>query len=54
VLNESPLPGEKQAAVLREIIPVFISEKQVKDGTDVDAALRDLFAPQFITALAKK
>jgi sulfonate transport system substrate-binding protein len=54
VLNESPIPGEKQAAVLREIIPVFISEKQVKDGTDVDAALRDLFAPQFITALAKK
>lgn len=54
VLNESPVPGATQAAVLKEIIPIFVAENQVKGGTDVEAALNELFAPQFIQALAQK
>jgi sulfonate transport system substrate-binding protein len=54
VLTESPVPGEKQTAVLKEIIPIFEAENQVKAGTDVNAALNDLFAPQFIQQLAQK
>jgi sulfonate transport system substrate-binding protein len=54
VLTTSPVPGEEQAAVLREIIPIFVSENQVKAGTDVEAALKELFEPSFIQALAQK
>jgi sulfonate transport system substrate-binding protein len=54
VLTTSPIPGEEQAAVLREIIPIFVDENQVKAGTDVEAALKSLFAPQFMQNLAQK
>lgn len=54
VLTGSPVPGETQAAVLREIIPIFVAEQQVKAGTDVEAALNELFAPQFIQKLAQR
>jgi sulfonate transport system substrate-binding protein len=54
VLDSGVVPGETQAAVLREIIPIFKAEQQVKDGTDVDAALKDLLAPQFVQKLAQK
>lgn len=54
VLTESTVPGESHAAVLREVIPIFIDEKQVKEGTDVEASLKELFAPQFIEAVAKR
>lgn len=54
VLTESPVPGDKQIAVLKEIIPIFVAENQVKAGTDVEAVLNDLFAPQFIQQVAQK
>ncbi len=54
VLTESPVPGTRQAEVLQKIIPIFIAEDQVKADTDVDAILKDLFAPQFIQPLAQK
>lgn len=55
VLIGSPVPGEPQAATLREIIPIFKAENQVKAETDVEAALNTLFAPQFIeTVIAKR
>ena len=54
VLTSSPIPGDAQAAVLREIIPILVSEQQVKPGTDVAASLKALFAPQFIQAVAQK
>ncbi|GAB4169538.1 MAG: aliphatic sulfonate ABC transporter substrate-binding protein [Roseiflexaceae bacterium] len=54
VLTSNPIPGEEHAAVLREIIPIFKDEQQVKEGTDVEAALNSLFAPQFIQKLAQK
>ena len=51
VLTMSPVPGEEQAAVLREIIPIFKSENQVKPGVDIEGELKALFAPQFIQAV---
>ena len=48
VLTTSPVPGEEHATVLRAVIPIFEAENQVKPGTDVEAALGRLFAPQFI------
>jgi sulfonate transport system substrate-binding protein len=54
VLTESPVPGERQLAVLKEIIPIFVAESQVKADTDIEAVLKELFAPQFIQAIVKK
>jgi sulfonate transport system substrate-binding protein len=54
VMDGSPVPGDAQTAVLKEIIPIFQAEQQVKEGTDVEASLRDLYAPQFIQKLAQK
>ncbi len=51
VLTTSPVPGEEQAAVLREIIPIFEAENQLSPGADGNAALAELFAPQFIQAV---
>jgi sulfonate transport system substrate-binding protein len=52
VLTESPIPGETQIAVLKQIIPIFVAENQLTPGADAEKALTELFAPQFITAIA--
>jgi sulfonate transport system substrate-binding protein len=54
VLNISPVPGAEQADVLRAIIPIFIAENQVKPGTDVEAVLEELFAPEHIQSVVQK
>jgi sulfonate transport system substrate-binding protein len=54
VLDMSPVPGAEQADVLRAIIPIFIAENQVKPGTDVEAALESLFAPEYIQSVVQK
>lgn len=51
VLDFSPVPGETQAAVLQEIIPIFEAENQLQPGADAEEALATLFAPQFIEAI---
>jgi sulfonate transport system substrate-binding protein len=48
VLDMDPAPGEAQTAVLQEIIPILIAENQVRPGTDLEAVLAELFAPQYI------
>jgi sulfonate transport system substrate-binding protein len=48
VLTTTPVPGAEHAEVLRAVIPIFEAEAQVKPETDVEAALAELFAPQFI------
>lgn len=48
VLDIDPTPGENQAVVLREIIPIFEAEDQLTPDADVQKALSELFAPQFI------
>jgi sulfonate transport system substrate-binding protein len=48
VLTISPVPGPDQTAVLEQIIPIFEAENQLQPGADVQKALQELFAPQFI------
>lgn len=52
ILTESPIPGEVQAAVLRGIIPIMVADNQLQPGADAEKALTELFAPQFIQAIA--
>jgi len=33
--------------VLRGVIPIMVAENQVKPGTDVEAVLNELLAPEF-------
>jgi sulfonate transport system substrate-binding protein len=53
-LDISPVPGPAQAAVLEAVIPIFTAEGQVKPGTDVAAALKSLFAPQYIESVVQQ
>jgi sulfonate transport system substrate-binding protein len=46
VLDMDPVPGETHAEVLRAVIPIFVAENQVKPGTDVEAVLTELLAPE--------
>jgi sulfonate transport system substrate-binding protein len=46
VLDMDPVPGEIHAEVLRGVIPIMVAENQVKPGTDVEAALAALLAPE--------
>lgn len=50
-LDIDPVPGPEQRAALEAVIPIFVAENQVRPGTDVEAALDTLFAPQFIEAV---
>jgi sulfonate transport system substrate-binding protein len=54
VLDMSPVPGAEQAEVLKAIIPIFIAENQVKPGTDVEAVLESLFAPEYIQSVVQR
>lgn len=51
VLDGSPIPGQAQYDALSAIIPIFEAESQVKAGTDVKAALDQLFNAKFIEAV---
>lgn len=51
VLTGSPVPGEEQSEVLRGIIPILEAENQLQPGADAEAALAELFAPQYIEAV---
>jgi sulfonate transport system substrate-binding protein len=46
VLDMDPVPGETQVEVLRAVIPIFEAENQVKPGTDLEAVLSELLAPE--------
>ncbi|HKG34072.1 MAG TPA: ABC transporter substrate-binding protein, partial [Gemmatimonadales bacterium] len=46
VLDMDPVPGETHAEVLRAVIPIFVAENQVRPGTDVEAVLAELLAPE--------
>jgi sulfonate transport system substrate-binding protein len=50
-LEIDPVPGKAQRAALEPVIPIFESESQLQPGSDVNAALDSLFAPQFATAV---
>ncbi|MBA3450501.1 MAG: aliphatic sulfonate ABC transporter substrate-binding protein [Chloroflexia bacterium] len=46
VLDIDPVPGETQTEVLRAVIPIMVAENQVKPGTDLEAVLAELLAPE--------
>jgi sulfonate transport system substrate-binding protein len=46
VLDMDPVPGEIHAEVLRGVIPIMVAENQVRPGTDVEAVLAELLAPE--------
>ena len=46
VLDIDPVPGETHAEVLRAVIPIMVAENQVKPGTDLEAVLAELLAPE--------
>jgi sulfonate transport system substrate-binding protein len=46
VLDMDPVPGDVHAEVLRGVIPIMVAENQVRPGTDVEAALTALIAPE--------
>lgn len=45
VLDMDPVPGQIQTEVLTAVIPIMVSENQVKPGTDLEAVLAELLAP---------
>jgi sulfonate transport system substrate-binding protein len=51
VLDMDPVPGETHAEVLRAVIPIMVAENQVKPGTDIEAALTALIAPEFAASV---
>jgi sulfonate transport system substrate-binding protein len=51
VLDMDPVPGETHAEVLRAVIPIMVAENQVKPGTDVEAVLAELLAPDFASGV---
>ncbi|MDQ3226057.1 MAG: aliphatic sulfonate ABC transporter substrate-binding protein [Chloroflexota bacterium] len=51
VLDIDPVPGETHAEVLRAVIPIMVAENQVKPGTDVEAVLAELLAPETAAAV---
>ena len=46
VLDIDPVPGETHAEVLRAVIPIMVAENQVRPGTDLEAVLSELLAPE--------
>jgi sulfonate transport system substrate-binding protein len=51
VLDIDPVPGAAHAEVLRAVIPIMVDENQVKPGTDIEAALGDLLAPEIASSV---
>ncbi len=51
VLDLDPVPGETQAEVLRGVIPIMLADNQVRPGTDVEAVLAELFAPEIAASV---
>ena len=49
--RHGPGAGETHAEVLRAVIPIFVAENQVKPGTDVEAVLNELLAPEIAASV---
>ena len=46
VLDLDPVPGETQIKALQGVIPIMVAENQVRPGTDLEAVLNELLAPE--------
>ena len=53
-LDIDVVPGDAQRAALEPVIPILESENQLQPGSDVNAALDGLFAPQFATTVTER
>ncbi len=53
VLDIDPVPGETHAEVLRAVIPIMVAENQVKPGTDLEAVLAELLAPETAASVVR-
>jgi sulfonate transport system substrate-binding protein len=51
VLDLDPVPGETQVEVLRGVIPIMVAENQVRPGTDLEAVLNELLAPEIAASV---
>jgi sulfonate transport system substrate-binding protein len=51
VLDMDPVPGETHAEVLRGVIPIMVAENQVRPGTDLEAVLNELLAPEIAASV---
>ncbi|MFN8590339.1 MAG: aliphatic sulfonate ABC transporter substrate-binding protein [Thermomicrobiales bacterium] len=54
VLDIDPVPGDTQIEVLEAVIPIMVSENQVKPDTDVAAVLAELLAPEIAQGVVAK
>jgi sulfonate transport system substrate-binding protein len=53
VLDLDPVPGETQIEVLRGVIPIMVAENQVRPGTDLEAVLNELLAPDIAASVVE-
>lgn len=53
VLDMNPVPGETHAEVLRAVMPIMEAEHQVRPGTDLEAALTALLAPEIAASVVE-
>ena len=53
VLDLDPVPGETQVAVLQGVIPIMVTENQVRPGTDLEAVLNELLAPEIAASVVE-
>jgi sulfonate transport system substrate-binding protein len=51
VLDLDPVPGETQVKALQGVIPIMVAENQVRPGTDLEAVLKELLAPEIAAGI---
>jgi sulfonate transport system substrate-binding protein len=51
VLDIDTVPGATHAEVLRAVMPIMVAENQVKPGTDLEAVLSELLAPEIASGV---
>jgi hypothetical protein len=45
------VPGETQVKALQGVIPIMVAENQVRPGTDLEAVLKELLAPEIAASV---
>jgi sulfonate transport system substrate-binding protein len=53
VLDLDPVPGETQVKALQGVIPIMVAENQVRPGTDLEAVLNELLAPEIAASVVE-
>jgi sulfonate transport system substrate-binding protein len=53
VLDLDPVPGETQVKALQGVIPIMVAENQVRPGTDLEAVLNELLAPEIAVSVVE-